>query len=231
MNRDDEITLYGKRAARTVARFRLDDPEEIRKADEKVQQWTPWAYRYTKFYLKGNPKILYAAYKNGWGLKDVYQAALYGMSKASRTHTGKDGAFSAWAVWDMRKEIQRLAVRKSVGTVPLPDKREDYTALQVDESTPEPIEPAVKAEEIALGRSLLERLPSPYREIVVDHFSGVIQDETIARIGVSKRTLRKYRTQAMEWLQFFAGVGPKPEKELPGMTRYRGTGDDENELE
>jgi RNA polymerase sigma factor (sigma-70 family) len=213
MNRDDDVSLYGKRAARTIARFRLDDPEAIKAADAKVQQWTPWAYRYAKNYLQMKPRVAAAIKLSGCTMSDVYQAALYGMTKASRTHADETYAFSAWAVWDMRKEIQRLAVRKSVRTTSTEEDRNDYTGMNTHERLSNPYDLVVHKEYHEFAKSLVDRLPWPYSEIIKDHFNDVVQDETVSKVKVSKRTLRKYRLQAMEWLQYFAGVGPEPDKE------------------
>lgn len=216
MDMDDRISLYGKRGARAVARFRLDDPVARAKADEKVRQWTPWAYKFSNLYMKHHPRMARAIKLTGFTMDDVRQSALEGMTRASRVHEEDSGAFSAYSVWYMRKEIQRLIRRKRI-------KITDTDFNEQESPDGSPLESLMRSEQESMADDLLREIPSLYRYILIDHLNGVIQDETSMRFGLSKRTLKKYRLQALEWLRFFAGVGSEPDKRLPGM-RYRGTG-------
>jgi RNA polymerase sigma factor (sigma-70 family) len=65
-------------------------------------------------------------------------------------------------------------------------------------------------------REALGKLPGAVREIIEDFANEVDQQDTQARLGMSRMTLAKYRTIGLQWLRYYMGLYEnEPEKPLP----------------
>lgn len=68
----------------------------------------------------------------------------------------------------------------------------------------------------------LDKLPRFHREVLSDHYLKVPISETHKRLKISRQTIHNYRVEALEWVRYAMGAGPRPkERRKNGMSRER----------
>lgn len=191
-------------------------PEQVERGNREVVRWQWWARRAATDFIKGHRARL-----RGIPHSEVYGASFYGMVKAARKWREEDGAFSGYAFYFMRKEMQNLVRRhrrdaRHVGL--LEDERGNVTTATVEGG---------EGERKALAGELLDivdTFPHPFPRVVRDYLQGVEQVETGEALGVSGRRVRDWRNLAFAWVRHRVGDGPEPEASMAiAAERWKGS--------
>jgi len=131
---------------------------------------------------------------------DVAQEVCLAMLRALPRYRDEGRPFEAFVFGIAAHKIadaQRSAVRAAVPTDLLPDE---------PDSSPGPEDEAVRSSEAALVRSLLDRLPSAQRELLVLRVAvGLSAEETGNVLGMSSGAVRVAQHRALSRLRALAG--------------------------
>jgi RNA polymerase sigma factor (sigma-70 family) len=167
-------------------------PEVIEEGNRNVERWRWWIVRYAKDFRKAHRRHLV-----GVPLDELIGAAGFGMVKASRTWTESEGAFSGWAWYYMRKEMQKLMRPKAEGCVPLLEDGRG-NVVEVVDSASGPAEEAEAAELVSWVGGLVEGFPEVERVAFLDWRDGLPTLATANRLGVSKSSVYRFRAMALD---------------------------------
>jgi RNA polymerase sigma factor (sigma-70 family) len=177
-------------------------PEVIEAGNRNVERWRWWIVRYARDFRKAHRRHLV-----GVPLDELVGAAGFGMVKASRTWTESEGAFSGWAWYYMRKEMQKLIRSEANGCVPLLEDGRG-NVVEVVDSASGPAEEAEAAELVSRVGNVVEVLPEALREAFRDWRDGHPASYTADRLGTSTRAVYRDRWMAVERIK--AGLMEDP---------------------
>lgn len=184
-----------RRTREAFEKLVCSSPEVIEEGNRNVERWRYWIVVYAKRFRWTNRHLL-----AGVPLAELVGAAALGMVKASRTWTEAEGAFSGWAWYGMRKEMQKLLDHNGDGFLPfIEDDRGNV--VEVMDTACGPDEEAEEVELAAIVVGLVEELPYSQREAIRDWQDGLPASQTANRLGISIHAVYRDRASAIAWIK------------------------------
>lgn len=193
-------------------KVRLLPPEAIERANGLVMRNELWVRKYAwEFIGQWRHRL------GGIPFHDVHQAAFLGAVRASYTWHPSKGAFTYWAWYWMRKEMQSLMYEAEPWRLILLEDDRGNVVLESPHVSAG--EEAESLEYAAKVRGIVGSFPRTYRGVLDDLAEGVKVKDTAARMGVSRRQVSIMRGLALAWLRHRLGEGPEPDRGmLPGRS-------------